>query len=109
MADAAVVGVADPIKGEAVVCVCVPKNMAGAGPELDALLTDAVVGGLGKPCSPREIIYVSDLPRTRNMKVMRRIVRAAYAGEPAGDLSALLNPESVEELERAIAARQGRT
>ena len=36
-----------------------------------------------------------DLPRTRNMKVMRRVVRAAWLGEEPGDLSTLVNPESV--------------
>jgi len=51
-------------------------------------------------------VFVSQLPKTRNMKVMRRVVRAAYNGEPPGDLSALLNPESVEEIQRVFAARR---
>jgi acetyl-CoA synthetase len=104
---AAVVGAPDPLKGEAVVCVCVPAPGVTPDAALSAMLTEAVVAGLGRPFRPREIFYVSDLPKTRNMKVMRRLVRAVYSGEPAGDLSSLLNPESIAELERAVAARRG--
>jgi acetyl-CoA synthetase len=103
---AAVVGAPDALKGTAVVCVCVPAPGVAADEALTATLTDAVVAGLGRPFRPREVFYVSDLPKTRNMKVMRRVVRAVYSGEPTGDLSSLLNPESVAELERIVAARQ---
>ena len=41
---------------------------------------------------------MDDLPKTRNAKVMRRAIRAAYLGEDAGDLSALENPESVDQI-----------
>jgi acetyl-CoA synthetase len=103
---AAVIGAPDPVKGEAVVCVCVPGPGVEPDAALTAVLKDAVVAGLGRPFSPRDIFYVSDLPKTRNMKVMRRLVRAVYSGEPTGDLSSLLNPESVAELERVVAARR---
>jgi len=56
------------------------------------------VRGLGAPFRPSRLIFVSDLPRTRNMKIMRRVIRAVCAGEDAGDLSSLLNPEVVSEL-----------
>jgi acetyl-CoA synthetase len=45
---------------------------------------------------------VRNIPKTRNAKVMRRVIRAAYLGEPAGDLSALVNPEAVEEIQEAV-------
>ena len=76
----------------------------------EALVTD--VGGstshtaiiareMGKPLAPRSVRFVSDIPKTRNAKVMRRVIRSAALGEPAGDLSALVNPGAVEEIERA--------
>lgn len=102
-ANAAVVGVPDEIKGEAVVCVVVPADGETPGEALTAALSDAVVAGLGKPFRPREILYVSDLPKTRNMKVMRRLVRSVYAGDPPGDTASLVNPEVVEELQRVVA------
>jgi len=55
---------------------------------------------MGKPLAPSRIHFVSALPKTRNAKVMRRVIRAAYLGEDPGDLSALENPKSVEELSK---------
>jgi acetyl-CoA synthetase len=43
---------------------------------------------------------VGDIPKTRNAKVMRRIVRAAYLGEKLGHTSALENPASLDEIKR---------
>jgi acetyl-CoA synthetase len=47
------------------------------------------------------VIFVSDIPKTRNAKVMRRVVRAAYLGKKLGDTSALENPTSLDEIQRA--------
>lgn len=101
VAEAAVVGLHDAVKGQAVVCVCVAKD---AGPALAEELTQAVVRELGAPFRPRDIVFVSDLPKTRNMKIMRRVVRSVLTRQPAGDLTSLVNPDSVEELTR-VAAR----
>jgi acetyl-CoA synthetase len=106
LAEAAVVGVPDEVKGVAILCAVVPAPGVAPDDALQMHLRDAVEAGLGKPFRPREIVFVSQLPKTRNMKVMRRVVRAAYNGEPPGDLSALLNPESVEEIQRVFAARR---
>jgi len=51
-------------------------------------------------------LFVRDLPRTRNMKTMRRLIRAVLIGEEPGDLSTLVNPEAVEELQMIVAARR---
>ena len=40
--------------------------------------------------------YVDDLPKTRNLKIMRRVIRAAYTDEDPGDVSALANPEALD-------------
>ena len=93
------IGVHDDIKGQAVVCVCVAKQGEAA---LAAPLSDAVVRELGAPFKPRSIVFVSDLPKTRNMKIMRRVVRSVYNGQAPGDLSSLVNPESVEDLKRTL-------
>jgi len=60
------------------------------------------VGALGKALAPKAVLFVTDLPRTRNAKLMRRIIRAAYLGEDTGDISSLVNPEAVEEIRRAV-------
>jgi acetyl-CoA synthetase len=101
-ADAAAVAIPDPIKGAAVVCVCVPSAQAGDAPVAERL-TAAVIQGLGPAFRPKDVLLVSDLPKTRNMKVMRRVVRAAYLDQPPGDLSAIVNPSSVAEIAAARA------
>ena len=114
VSEAAAVGVPDPIKGEALVCFCVLKkgangdvdSAAGASAK-EALTTELkkkIATELGKALAPKEIIFVGDIPKTRNAKVMRRIVRAAYIGEKLGDTSALENPGSLEEIKRVAAA-----
>src|ERR1051326_3978534 len=95
------VGVPDPIKGEALVCFCVLKKGANGNTALAAELKASVARDLGKALAPKEIIFVGDIPKTRNAKVMRRIVRAAYLGERLGDTSALENPASLDEIKRA--------
>jgi acetyl-CoA synthetase len=101
VSEAAAVGVPDSIKGEALVCFCVLKKDANGDNALAAQLKASVARDLGKALAPREIIFVGDIPKTRNAKVMRRIVRAAYLGEKLGDTSALENPASLDEIKRA--------
>jgi acetyl-CoA synthetase len=98
LGEAAAIGVPDPVKGSALVLVCVPKAGVQASPELEAELAQAVVWGLGVPFKPKAVLLVPDLPKTRNLKIMRRVIRAAYLGEDPGDLSSLVNPETVEEI-----------
>ena len=69
--------------------------------QLEKELREKVAQSLGKPLKPEVVRFVSDLPKTRNAKVMRRVIRAAYLNQEAGDLSALENPLSLEEIRRA--------
>lgn len=111
--EAAVVGLPDDIKGSAVACVCVPAPGAGTdtdlGTDLDtetgrnALkqeLSDAVVQAMGKAYRPKHVILVGDLPKTRTLKIMRRVVKALLLGQDPGDLSSLVNPDALAELKK---------
>lgn len=104
VSDAAAVAIPDPVKGSAVVCAVVAGPNETPGPELASALSDAVVTGLGGSFRPKQLLFVRDLPRTRNLKTMRRVIRAVLLAEEPGDLSALVNPEAVEELKRVVAA-----
>jgi acetyl-CoA synthetase len=64
-------------------------------------LENAFAAQLGKALAPKEVLFVGDIPKTRNAKVMWRVVRAAYLGEKLGDTSALENPASLDEIKRA--------
>ncbi|MGE3149968.1 MAG: AMP-binding protein [Pseudorhodoplanes sp.] len=107
VSDAAAVAIPDPVKGSAVVCVVVVAPRETPGGELASALSDAVVAGLGGSFRPKQVLFVRDLPRTRNMKTMRRIIRSVLLAENPGDLSALVNPEAVEELRAIVATRRG--
>jgi acetyl-CoA synthetase len=98
--EAAVIGIPDPIKGSAVVCFCVLRADVQATDDLAEELRARVIRDQGKALAPKAVIFVSDLPKTRNAKVMRRMIRAAYLGEEAGDTTSLVNPDSLS----AIAA-----
>lgn len=104
LAEAAAVGVPDPIKGQALLLVCCPRVGVSASAQLGEELIGVVVHGLGNPFKPKAVIFVADLPKTRNLKIMRRVIRAACLGEDPGDLSSLVNPEAVEEIRRKASA-----
>ncbi len=99
--ESAAIGVPDPIKGSELVVFVVLKKDVQPSEALRLELRDRIVAGMGKPLAPRALLFVSDLPKTRNAKVMRRMIRSAYLGEPPGDTSSLVNPEAVEEIARA--------
>lgn len=96
VAEAAVVSIPHDLKGSVAVAFCVPVPEIEPGPELSRELQELVAKELGKPLSPERVFLVAALPRTRNSKVMRRVIRSAFLGEDPGDVSALENPEAVE-------------
>jgi acetyl-CoA synthetase len=100
--EAAAIGVPEPTKGQALVCFCVLRPGQSGSAELSDALKSLVATRLGKPLRPAAIEFVTDLPKTRNAKVMRRVIRATYLGDPPGDLSALENPQAVEAIKRCL-------
>jgi acetyl-CoA synthetase len=96
VAEAAAVGVPDPLSGEALVVFCVLAAGVGDSPELREELGAEVATTLGRALRPHAVEVVGELPRTRNAKVLRRLVRSAYLGADLGDLSSLENPSAVE-------------
>ena len=99
--EAAAIGVPDDIKGMALVLFAVCRPGVNEGEALREVLMQMVVEEMGKPLAPKSILFVTDLPKTRNAKVMRRMIRAAYLGQEPGDTSSLVNPEAVEEIRKA--------
>jgi acetyl-CoA synthetase len=89
VAEAAVIGVPDELKGEAIVGYAVPKP----GTTLEgAAVVRTVVEVLGPTFRPREIVVVAELPKTQSGKIVRRLIRQKYLGEELGDLSTVANP-----------------
>lgn len=94
--EAAAIAAPDEIKGVAVVCICVPAPGVSPDAALVEQLKDQVGEIVSKPFRPREIHFVEALPKTRSMKIMRRVVRAAFLGQYPGDLSSISNPETIQ-------------
>ena len=69
-----------------------------SGIKHSVVLRNMVANAMGKPLAPKEILFISDLPKTRNGKVMRRMIRSAYLGLELGDTSALVNGDVLEEI-----------
>ena len=89
VAEAAVIGVPDELKGEAIVGFAVAKP----GALVDgAAVCRTVVDVLGPTFRPREVLVVAELPKTQSGKIVRRLMRQRYLGEELGDLSTVANP-----------------
>ena len=99
---AAAIGVPDPLKGEEIVCFCTLAPGHEPSEALRAELMARLVAQLGKPLKPREIRFATALPRTRNAKIMHRIIRVAYLGQDLGDTSALEDPDAIQAIRNAI-------
>ncbi|HEX8231032.1 MAG TPA: acetate--CoA ligase [Chloroflexia bacterium] len=99
--EAAAIGVPDELKGESVVVFAVLRPNVEQSDALRGEIAAAIVGQLGKSLAPKKVLFVSDLPKTRNAKIMRRVIRARYLNETLGDISSLENPAAVEEIANA--------
>jgi acetyl-CoA synthetase len=105
VSEAAAVGVPHEIKGEGIVVFCVLRPGRDETDALAREIKDKIAELLGKPLRPEAIRFVAQLPRTRNGKILRRVIRGAYLGTAdLGDLSSLENPAAVDAI-RALAAR----
>ncbi len=95
VAESAAIGVPDELKGEVLVCFVILRPNREASDKLALELSDLVATALGKPLRPKAVHFVGDLPRTRNAKILRRVVKSVYIGSDPGDLSSLENPSAL--------------
>ena len=95
--EAGAIGVPHEIKGTEVICFCVVAEGANRDSLSDDLM-ERIISDLGRPLKPGGIFFVADLPKTRNAKIMRRVIRGAFLDEELGDTSSLVNPGSIEEI-----------
>ncbi len=101
VAEAAVVPVADEIKGRVPDLYVSLKPGIDASAELSGRVSAAVVSEIGPIARPRMVLIVPDMPKTRSGKIMRRVLAAISNDEDAGDISTLANPEVVDQIRAA--------
>ncbi len=100
VAEAAVVGKPDEIKGEEISAFVVIKENYHFETSYETVLKHHVRTEIGPIATPKYIKLVEDLPKTRSGKIMRRVIKARVKGQPVGDTSTLANPEAVKEIEK---------
>ena len=97
--EAAAIGVPHALKGEAIVVFVVLRGGYEGSDATAREIAEVIVARLGRPLRPEAVRFVADLPKTRNAKILRRVIRGAYLGQAdLGDLSALENPAAVEQI-----------
>ena len=100
--EVAAIALPDSIQGSAIICIAVPAPGVTPTAMLEAELRSRVATVMGVSFRPRRIVFVQDLPKTRSMKVMRRVIRSTLSNAPPGDLSSLVNPDSLAQLNALI-------
>jgi acetyl-CoA synthetase len=96
ISDAAAIAIPDEITGEAIVLFVVlvdKQNKEGIEDEIREYISEKI----GKVARPKNVIVLSDLPKTTTGKIMRRLLKAKLLDLPLGDLSSLENPQVLEE------------
>jgi acetyl-CoA synthetase len=95
VAEAAAVGVPDPMKGQAVVVFAVARPSAEPA-SIPSAVAHSVEQSLGKPFKPAAVHVIPKLPKTRNGKILRRVIRNVFLGDPPGDLSSIDDMASLD-------------
>ena len=103
VAEAAVCGIPDKLKGESIIAFVVLKQgVKNDTNELKSELIQTVRKGVGPIATPDQIYFVSKLPKTRSGKIMRRLLKAIISNNKIGDLSTLEDRTSVTEIQTAF-------
>lgn len=100
VAEAAVCGLEDEIKGEVIIAFVVLKE--GVTINLDAQIREKIRSDIGAIATPKQIYFVSKLPKTRSGKIMRRLLKAIAGGSVIGDVSTLEDEAAVSEVQAAF-------
>jgi propionyl-CoA synthetase len=109
VAEVAVVGVADALKGQLAMAFVVLRDPARAATQALALglegeLMKVVDSQLGAVARPARVRFVAGLPKTRSGKLLRRAIQAVCEGRDAGDLTTIEDPTSLQQIRELVAA-----
>ncbi|MEP6773377.1 MAG: propionyl-CoA synthetase, partial [Polaromonas sp.] len=108
VAEVAVVGVADQLKGQVAMAFVVPRDAAvlqdsAAALKLEGEIMKRVDGDLGAVARPSRVRFVSLLPKTRSGKLLRRAIQAVCEGRDPGDLTTMDDPAALQQIRDRVA------
>ena len=103
VAESAVCGIPDEIKGESIIAFVVLKeNVTESRDELLIKLKEIIRNDVGAIATPQQFYFVTKLPKTRSGKIMRRLLKSIASGENIGDVSTLEDGSAVSEVQSAF-------
>jgi len=103
VAESAVCGIPDDVKGEAIIAFVVLKNdVTTTTVDLEKQLITKIRNDVGAIASPKQIYFVSKLPKTRSGKIMRRLLKSIANNEKIGDVSTLEDGTAVTEIQNVF-------
>jgi propionyl-CoA synthetase len=110
IAEVAVVGVADPLKGQVAMAFAIPKDATGlddaaAKLKLEGEVMKVVDSQLGAVARPARVLFVSALPKTRSGKLLRRALQAVAEGRDPGDLTTIEDPTALQQVKDLVTAK----
>jgi propionyl-CoA synthetase len=104
VAEVAVVGVADPLKGQVAMAFVVLKSPTDEPLKLEGEIMKVVDQQLGAVARPSRVRFVTVLPKTRSGKLLRRALQAVCEGRDAGDLTTIEDPSALQQVKDLVAA-----
>jgi acetyl-CoA synthetase len=107
VAEAAVVGRAHEIKGQAIAAFVTLKEGVHPDSRLIIDLRDHVATKIGAIARPDDVLFTADLPKTRSGKIMRRLLRDIAEGKALGDVTTLADPSVVAKLKESYDEEHG--
>jgi propionyl-CoA synthetase len=100
VSEVAVVGVEDKVKGQVAVAFAILKDANAATSEQDVMaVVDRQLGAVARPA---RVYFVTQLPKTRSGKLLRRSIQAICEGRSPGDLTSIEDPSSLQQIERVL-------
>jgi acetyl-CoA synthetase len=105
VAEAAVVGAADEMTGQAICAFVILRSEAGdGGPDVVKELRDHVAKEIGPIAKPRQIMIVAELPKTRSGKIMRRLLKDVAENREVGDVTTLADSTVMDLIKEGLAS-----
>jgi len=99
IAESAVCGIPDDVKGEVIIAFAVLKHGVEVSDDLEKEISEKIRKDIGAIAAPKKIYFVSKLPKTRSGKIMRRLLKAIANNEKIGDVSTLEDGTAVTEVQ----------
>jgi propionyl-CoA synthetase len=107
VAEVAVVGVADQLKGQVAMAFVIAKDASALGDaaarmKLEGEVMKLVDSQLGAVARPSRVLFVTALPKTRSGKLLRRAIQAVAEGRDPGDLTTIEDPAALQQVREAL-------